>query len=125
MAPTGLDLVVKPQEFFRDKVSSAAENQKVNMDEELEFYLVNLLCDFIEPGKLETVTGKLDALDTPLAIMLKNALEAPPNQRMRIYKYLGDSSLYVAGFFQDYFKRKCFDVGYYISIGSTAFESKF
>jgi hypothetical protein len=123
MGAPQLNLTVKPQEFFREKVTSALANQRIKVGDDVEFYLVNLLCEFIAPGKLETVVGELNALETPLAIMMKQALEAPPVQRLRIYKYLGDTSLYVAGFFQDYFNRKAFDIGYYISLGASAYEN--
>jgi hypothetical protein len=123
MGALQLDLVVKPQEFFREKVTAAIAKQKVKVSDDLEFYLVNLLCEFIAPGKLETMVGEMTALETPLALMLKKALEAPPATQMRIYKYLGDTSLYVAGFFQDFFNRKAFDINYYISVGQTAYSS--
>jgi hypothetical protein len=113
--------IVRPEEFFREKVSEAITNQNVKIGDDLEFYVVNLLCEFIAPGKLETVTGEMNALETPLALMLKEAIEAPPATRLRIFKYLGDTSLYFAGFFQDYFNRKTFDIGYYISLGQSAY----
>lgn len=115
--------LVQPQEFFREKVSEAMANQKVSVDGDVEFYLVNLLCEFIAPGKLETVAGEMNAMETPLALMMKEAIEAPPVQRLRIFKYLGDTSLYFAGFFQDYFNRKTFDISYYISLGSSAYNN--
>lgn len=123
MGAPQLNLMVKPQEFFREKVTSALANQQVKIAEEVEFYLVNLLCEFIAPGKLDTVVGQLNAMETPLAIMMKQALEAPPAHKLRIYKYLGDTSLYISGFFQDYFNRKAFDISYYISLGSSAYEN--
>jgi hypothetical protein len=116
-----VQITVNAQEFFREKVTEAIAKQNVKVGDDIEFYLVNLLCEFIAPNKLDTVVGELDALQTPLALMLKQAMEAPPQQQMRIYKYLGDTSLYVAGFFQDYFNRKAFDIGYYISLGSSAY----
>lgn len=123
MGEAQVKLMVAPQEFFREKISEAMQNQKIEVGEDIEFYLVNLLCEFIHPGKLETFTGELDALETPLAMMLKQAVEAPPAQRMKILKYLGDTSLYFAGFFQDYFNRKTFDIGYYIALGQSAYGS--
>ena len=115
--------LVKPEEFFREKVSKAIVNQKVQIGDDLEFYLVNLLCEFIVPGKLETLAGEMSALETPLAIMLKEAMEAPPATRLKIFKYLGDTSLYFAGFFQDYFNRKTYDISYYIALGSSAYNN--
>src|SRR5688572_23703950 len=105
MGAPQIDLMVRPQEFFRERVVEAKTQLKVEVPDEVEFYLVNLLCEFINPARIETVAGELSALDTPLAIMYKQAVEAPPSQRLRIYKYLGDTSLYISGFFQDFFNR--------------------
>ena len=124
MADAAPNLLINPQEFFRTRVAEALANQKISLPDPVESYLVNLLCEFINPTDLETANGlKLSALDTPLAIILKEATEAPPNQRLRILKYLGDSSLYISGFFQDYFNRKTYDVGYFRSVGASAYEN--
>jgi len=123
MGEPQLQLLVRPQEFFYEKVTKALANQQVQVSDEVEFYIVNLLCEFIVPGKLETLTGQLDVLATPLALMLKEAVEAPPAQQLRIFKYLGDTSLYYAGFFQDYFNRKAFNLDYYIALGASAYSN--
>jgi len=123
MGEPQLSIMVAPQEFFREKVTAAMAKQNLRVREDVEFYLVNLLCEFIAPSKLDTVTGELTALETPLALMLKQAMEAPPATQARIYKYLGDTSLYVAGFFQDYFNNKAFDINYYISLGASAYTN--
>lgn len=116
-----LDLV-RPEEYFRDKVSAATSQLKTQIDDKIEYYLVNLLCDFIDPTKLRTDQDDIDVLDTPLAIMLKKAVESAPGTQVKMYKRLGDTSLYVAGFFQGYFTRKTFDIDYYISMGSSAYS---
>ncbi len=123
MGERQLELTLNAQEFFRTRVAEVIAKQRVDVGDHLEFYVVNLLCEFIAPSKLATTSGELDAFETPLAIMVKEALEAPPSHRARIYKYLGDSSLYVAGFFQDYFNRKAYDLNYYISLGSSAYTN--
>jgi hypothetical protein len=56
-------------------------------------------------------------------MQLKEAIEAPPERRSSIFKSMGDTSLYVAGYFQDYFNRKTFDISYYITMGQGAFEN--
>jgi hypothetical protein len=124
LADAELNLLINPKEFFQSRVAEALANQNISVPDPVEAYLVNLLCEFINTSNLETPSGvKLSALDTPLALMLKEATEAPPNQRLRILKYLGDSSLYISGFFQDYFKRKTYDVGYFSSVGASAYEN--
>lgn len=123
MADAAPNLLINPEEFFRTRVAETLASQNLSLPDPVESYLVNLLCEFINPTDLEMANGhKLSALDTPLAIILKEATEAPPNQRLRILKYLGDSSLYISGFFQDFFNRKTYDAGYFRSVGSSAYE---
>jgi len=118
-----VQLASDPREFFRDRVSTSARRLGVSIDEHVEFYLVNLLYEFVNPDKINIAVGDVDVLETPLALMLKQAVESPLPQRIRIMKALGDTSLYFAGFFQDYFTRKTFDISYYITLGSSAYEN--
>lgn len=122
MSEIAENLLIKPREFFREKVSHAISNQKLKVSEDVEFYLVNLLCDFISPLAIEDL-GEKDILEIPLAEIFKLALESPPEKQVKIYKILGDTSLYVSGYFQDYFNRKTYDIDYYITLGSTAYSS--
>lgn len=124
MGDPASNFMINPQDFFRDRVAEALANQRVSVRHPVESYVVNLLCDFIHLSPLETASGhQLSALDTPLALMLKEAREAPPSQRVRILKYLGDTSLYIAGFFQDYFNRKTYDVHYFSAVGASAYDN--
>ena len=98
-------LIIEPKEFFRNLVSEAMANKNYPAQDEVEFYLVNLLCNFIEPTKIKTSHGDIDVLDTPLATLLKLALESDHEEQKVIFKALGDASLYISGYFQDYFNR--------------------
>lgn len=113
--------IVSPAAYFRDRVNSASQTLKLELDGEIEFYLVNLLCEFINPAQL-ALDSNMDVLDTPLALMLKKALESTPDMQIKVYKRLGDTSLYFAGFFPDFFHRKSYDLGYYIEMGAAAYE---
>ena len=115
------NLVVHPQEFFREKVSLALAQQKVSVSQDIEYYLVTLLCDFITPEKMSPEKGKFKLLESPLALVLGDALEAPPDKQLKLFKFIGDTSLYLSGYFQDFFNRKTYDLDYYISMGSGAY----
>jgi hypothetical protein len=117
-----LQVAVKPHEYFHEKVSKAVHTLNLKIKEDIEFYLVNLLCDFITPPPPPGAGQNLDPIHTPLAIMYKTALESPPSDQFRILKQMGDSSLYMSGYFQDYFNRKTFDIDYYIAMGQTAYS---
>lgn len=108
-----LDLV-SPGEHFKEKISNASKRLNIEVSSDIEFYLVTLMCDFIRPS--ENLS-----LDRPLALRLKEAIESRIEDRQRRLKLLGDTSLYLAGFFQDFFNKKTYDIDYYISMGSNAY----
>ena len=119
VAAKKVDLEVAPRQFFQDKITAAKAKNDITIDSDVEFYLVALLCDFIQPAKR---SPHLQQLDTPLALFLKETLEAPVHEQPSRFRSLGDLSLYVCGFFQESFNRRVIDVDYYIAIGSTAYH---
>lgn len=123
MTKSNIQLLQNPAEFFRSKIIKASEQQQIVLSKEVEFYLVNLLCHFISPDKYFNIDDEIDIFDTPLALILKKALESPPDKQVMIYKLLGDTSLYISGYFQDYFNNKTFDIRYFFSIGSQAYSN--
>ena len=115
--------LTSPQEFFHNELKSALEATKITISSDLEFYIVNLLCGFIVPEKLSLADGDYNPLNTPLAILFEKAVEAPLDERMKILKSVGDTSLYVSGFFQDYFNKKTFSIDYFVSVGVSAYTN--
>lgn len=123
MNTPSIEIVVSPREFFHDKITTASRQLNVKLEDHVEFYLVNLLtsfvtssCPFKEGDTTETI------LSTPLAFLLKRAVEAPAEKQPSLYRQLGDTSLYVSGFFQDYFNNKTIDINYFISMGASAYK---
>jgi hypothetical protein len=109
------------QEYFKDLLTGAIENQKVPIGEMTEFYLVNLLARFMAADVLyeRREDGSLE--EEPLAFLLARALEGSREQRVLSLRKLGDNSLYIAGFFGDSLQRRLVDVDYYISMGGSAY----
>ncbi len=111
---TNLKLVTQPQDFFRELVTDALGRNQVRTRPETEFYLVNLLNQFVSAEKLT---------QEPLALLVKDAIERPEvHEQQARFRHVGDLSLYVAGFFQDSLNRKLVDVDYYIGMGGTAYQ---
>ncbi len=111
------------REFFRDAFHAASENQRLDIDEQAEQYVVNLLTVFSRADVLYERTAEGLRIK-PLAHMLADALEAPTAQaRQRGLQRLGDVSLFVAGFFARSFARKLIDVDYHIAMGGNAYSS--
>ena len=98
-------------EFFHDALARALRNQRVIADQEVEAYLVQLLAAY------STTTPD----DAPLGVKLASAQVASPEERMRALRDVGDTSLYMSGFFADSLSRRLVDVDYYISIGGSAY----
>ena len=111
------------QEFFKDSVADAMEKQRVAADDHTAYYVVNLLTLFARSEKL--FDRRTDGPGPqPLALQLAEAAAATDNQaRNLVLQRVGDTSLFVAGFFQDGFARKLVDVDYYIDIGGAAYGS--
>lgn len=98
-------------EFFHEAISSALEHQGLQASEPTAFYLVNLLANFAH--------APLD--DAPLSLKLARAREASPDERARQLKEVGDTSLYVAGFFAESLERRAIRPEYYMELGGQAY----
>jgi hypothetical protein len=119
----GLTLVTQPQDYFRELVTSALDKQKLSTQPETEFYLVNLLNQFMKTDRLYARTKEGEAKEEPLAVMLKEAIEqTQPTTQSLLFRHLGDVSLYMAGYFQESLNRKSVDLDYYIDVGGTAYQ---
>lgn len=118
-----LSLVAQPQEFFHELVTGALERQHIRAQPEVEFYLVNLLNQFMTTDRLFRRDAEGAPREEPLVLQLKEAIETPqvPAQRA-LFRRIGDVSLYTAGFFQESLNRKLVDVDYYIEMGGTAYQ---
>ena len=111
-----------PHEYFRKLVQGAIKNQKVDTSEEAEFYLVHLLGDFIDAGRL-FCTDVHGSKEEPLALMLARALQANYHRKIQILKHMGDIALYIAGFFPESIHRKLINIEYYIQMGGSAYQT--
>lgn len=106
-----LKLDASVAEFFQELVSATMRSQGVDASEPTESYLVNLLATFT----------RAPPDDEPLALKMASAVFSSPDERYRHLKELGDTSLYVSGFFGESLSRKLVDVDYYIQIGGSAY----
>ena len=98
-------------EFFHEVVTDALEAVRLDTSEPAEWYLVSLLGDFT----------RVRITDEPLALKLVGQPAAEPSQRVKQLKEVGDTSLYVSGFFSESLGRKLIDADYYIGLGSRAY----
>ena len=112
-------------EFFRDLLARAIENQRARVQPFTELYLVNLLAEYLMSEALYVQGDDGSWQQKPLAFLLKEALEEPGPARVQMLRRLGDTSLFVSGFFPDSLSRRSnlVDVDYYIAMGGRAYDA--
>lgn len=103
-------LATSVDEFFHEVVTDALCAVDCDASEPASWYLVGLLGDFT----------KTRLTDEPLGLKLAQP-GADPGERVRNLKQVGDTSLYVAGFFAESLTRSLVDVDYYVGIGQNAY----
>jgi hypothetical protein len=103
-------LAASVDDFFHEVVTDALSAVDLDASEPAGWYLVGLLGEF--------TTARLS--DEPLGLKLAAAPDSP-EQRVRTLKEVGDTSLYVAGFFAESLTRSLIDVDYYVGLGQTAY----
>jgi len=113
------------REFFRDLLARAIENQRAQVQPFTELYVVNLLHEFLASEALYVQADDGSWQQKPLAFLLKEALEEEGVARARLLRRLGDTSLFVSGFFPDSLARRSslVDVDYYIAMGGRAYDA--
>ena len=111
------------REYFKDLLDRARESQGVLVGDGTEYYLVNLLAQFLESERLYRRDSDGSLREEPLALILKRALEQEGPERQKELRRLGDVSLYVSGFFSDHLEGKVVDVDYYVGMGQEAYGS--
>ena len=122
MDSKSIRLDLSPDTFFREKIEQAKNKMNVQIDSATDDYLTSLLVNFINPPKLATADQSQDLLGQTLFDILKAATESSdPEKKFELLKQLADTSLYISGFFQDYFNRKLFDIDYYMTMGQSAY----
>lgn len=121
--PTEILIGKSAHEFFRELVGDVLSTRRLRVQEATEFYLVNLLASFLEKERLfvEDADGTVRA--EPLALVLLRALEGDRRSRAHHLRRLGDTALFVSGFFGDSLARSLVDVDYYIAMGERAYEA--
>ena len=106
-----------PIEYFKELVESALEHQQLATSEMTSFYVVNLLAGFVH------LDGSPAADHEPLGIRLAKALQAGGSRQRDGLRHVGDTSLFISGFFCDSLTHSLVNVDYYISLGECAYSS--
>jgi len=99
-------------EFFRGVLCDALAQSGVTVSESTEWYLVGLLGEFAHT----TIPSGA------LALKLAQSAESDAGERVATLKEVGDTSLYVTGFFADSLERGLVASDYYVALGESAYR---
>jgi hypothetical protein len=116
------DLLVRaqsPAEFFKEHVEAACTRQRRHVSALASFYLVNMLTAFARAGDRTGAWGD----DEALGVRLVRALNSGGRAARQDLQQVGDTSLFIAGFFSDSLNRRLVDIDYYMSVGGRAYSS--
>ena len=110
--------------YFSDLVDQSVQRQSFVISPDTRFYVVSLLCNFASSDSLfEVDPHNGQRQREALALLKARAEAAPERQRVSLLKRLGDSSLYISGFFRESLQRSLVGLDYYASMGGGAYSS--
>lgn len=102
------------ESFFTETIDQAIEKRRISAPPLARQYLVSLLNEHLHSQNVN--------FEGTLAEMLLRASQAEKSARRELLKRLGDTSLYISGFFGDSLKRKVVDIDYYANMGGMAYS---
>jgi hypothetical protein len=102
--------------WFRDRLMEALERRGLPASESAQVYVVELLHRF-------ALRSEELPLDRPLALQLADANDANGPERIRLLRALGDTTLYLSGFFSDHLERRGVSRSYCVAMGERAYSS--
>lgn len=103
-------LAASVDEYFHEVVTDALSEVDLDASEPASWYLVSLLGEFAHAR----------LTDEPLGVKLCEPATST-GERVKTLKQVGDTSLYVAGFFAESLKSSLVDVEYYVGLGQNAY----
>lgn len=118
------ELILDTHGFFQTVVDEAFQERRIEPRPQIKTYIVDVLKHYLVVENLydhEDPSGKKTR--KTMAEMYLSANQLSRRERAENLKKVGDSSLYISGFFSDSFQRKIIDVDYYVDMGKMAFES--
>ncbi len=105
--------------YFREALDVAIRKSNIQVTESAQVYVVHLLNEF---SRSEVAFAGLDqGQRINMTQLLERALAAEDSEAQRIFRHLGDSSLYLLGFFQESTVQRIVSQSYYREMGAQAY----
>src|SRR5687767_9766354 len=103
--------------WFRERLTEALDRRSVPASETTQVYVVELL------NRYAFTSPESASLDRPLALQLADAIEATGPARIRLLRIMGDTALYLSGFFSDHLEHRGVSRDYFVAMGERAYSS--
>lgn len=117
-----LILATNTKEYFREALEAALKEAPTDITDETQVYLVHLLNQFSHSEQAFAGTGYKEQIT--VADLFERANNADnKSESLRIYKHLGDISLYLLGFFKEERANKIVSLTYYNDMGAIAYAN--
>lgn len=110
-------------DYFVEELENAFQHLKIEASPLSKKYLVELLEFYMFANNLFKVDESGRRQRETLAELYLKAQNSPVAQKIDLLKKLGDTSLYISGFFGDSLHRKVVDIDYYVDMGGTAYHA--
>lgn len=118
-------LLLAANDYFFTEVEEAFLYRKITSSPLAKHYLVKLLMHYMNASNLfdETTEKGTKTRSTLAEMYLKAVNEENDSLKSELLKKLGDTSLYITGFFAESLNREVIDVDYYVEMGGSAYSS--
>lgn len=107
------------QAYFREALDAALRKANIHVTETAQVYVVHLLNEFC---RSEAVFAGTDyGENISMALMFDRAMSADQQEALKIYRHVGDTSLYMLGFFRESALKRIVSHNYYKEMGAQAY----
>lgn len=113
-----LDLTLSAQAYFREALGEALRLSNVAISESTQAYMVYLLNEFSRADR--AFSGIDHGEEINMVILLERAFVANDREALEIYRHMGDTSLYLVGFFKKA-NHRMVSPSYYKDMGGMAY----
>jgi len=111
------------KDFFHSAVKKTVDAHQIQGEDDTVWYLTQLLCNYTRTGQFLDYRSDGATL-TPLADYYRQAVEAPSHYETRQHlQRLGDVAIFISSLFSGALNKKPINVGYYISMGESAYAT--
>lgn len=116
-------LVANMREYFRESLQTSMRTTRTHLSDTAQAYLVNLLAEFARAERAFAGSDQGGPVFVDLLVRAQESEgEGETHEALKLYKHMGDSTLYLSGFFSESVEKRG-NVDYYVSLGGSAYDA--